>query len=90
MLLGMESLALLVSLLLLGLYGSALLALGFSFSRRPVLRVLTLGFAALAIAFGLWLTYTLWQGNGVLVGGIPVALGAFAAWNTLRRRPPRA
>ena len=81
----MESLALLVSLMLLGIYSTGLIAFGFSWIRNKVAKVLTLIFGSISVATGVWLVVNLFEGNGLLVGGIPVLLGVFSIWNTLRR-----
>ncbi len=81
----MESLALLVSIMLLVIFGAGFIAFGLSWFRSPVTRVLTYIFAAFSILSGLWLAVTLIDGNGLAVGFLPVALGAFSIFNTRRK-----
>jgi hypothetical protein len=80
-----ESLALLVSIMLLVIFGAGFIAFGLSWFRSPVTRVLTYIFAAFSILSGLWLAVTLIDGNGLAVGFLPVALGAFSIFNTRRK-----
>lgn len=81
----MESLAALVMAMLLVIYGSAFTAFGLSWSRKNVLRMVTLVLASVAISTGVWLAATLIEGNGIIVGGIPVAVGLLSLINSYRR-----
>lgn len=85
----MESLALLVSFILLSIYMSGLLAFGLSWIRNQTGKVLTLIFGSISILSGVWVAITLISGNGLMVGGIPVLLGALSIWNTLRVKKPK-
>lgn len=82
----METLAYLVVAILAGIYGSSLIAFGFSWGKAAWAGVITLIFASLGILTGLWIAIQLVDGNGLIVGGIPIAIGAFSVWNSLRRR----
>lgn len=82
----MEGLVAVVVAMLLVLYSSAILALALSWIRGGFLMIVSRVLAGFAIASGTWLAITLIDGNGVFVGGIPVLLGAFALFNSLRRK----
>ncbi|MEY4654933.1 MAG: hypothetical protein ACK5CU_04425 [Rhodoluna sp.] len=86
----MESLALLVSLMLLVIYLSGLIAFGLSWLRNRIGKILTLIFGSISVLSGAWVAITLISGNGLMVGGIPVLLGALSIWNTLRVNKPKA
>ena len=81
----MESLALAAAIIMLTIYGSALIGFGLSWIKNSAGKIITLVFAGFGILSGLWLGYTLIEGNGLLLAVIPVALSSFAVWNTLRR-----
>jgi uncharacterized membrane protein HdeD (DUF308 family) len=81
-----ESLALVVMGLLIGIYGSGLLSLFFSFSRNQIMRVLTLILGSISITSGAWLGFTLIAGNGALISIFPVLAGAAGIFNALRKR----
>ncbi|MEY3663599.1 MAG: hypothetical protein RI919_1115 [Actinomycetota bacterium] len=81
----MESLALLVSIMLLVIFGAGFIAFGLSWFRSQWARIATYVFAAFSILSGLWLAVTLIDGNGLAVGFLPVALGAFSIFNTRRK-----
>lgn len=80
----MESLALLVSLILLFIYGSGLIAFVLSWFQNKIARISSFVFSGISIVTGIWLAVTLINGNGVIVGGLPVALGVVSIWNALR------
>lgn len=82
----MEGLVAVVVTMLLVVYSSAILAVALSWMRRGFLMVVSRVFAGFAIATGIWMAVTLIDGNGIFVGGIPVLLGAFALFNSLRRK----
>ncbi len=86
----MESLALLVSLMLLVIYLSGLIAFGLSWLRNRIGKILTLIFGSISVLSGAWVAITLISGNGLMVGGIPVLLGVLSIWNTLRVNKPKA
>ena len=81
----MEGLVALVTAILLVIYSSGLFALAFSWTRNRIGRIVSRVFAVISIVTGIWLAITLIDGNGVMVGGIPVLLGAFSLYNSLRR-----
>jgi hypothetical protein len=81
----MEGLVALVTVILLVIYSSGLFALALSWTRNRIGRIISRVFAVISIVTGLWLAATLIDGNGVMVGGIPVLLGAFSLYNSLRR-----
>lgn len=81
----MESLAAVVTAMLLVIYGSAFTAFALSWSRKTPLRVATTVLASVAISTGVWLVASLIEGNGVIVGGIPVAVGLLSLINSYRR-----
>jgi hypothetical protein len=81
----MEGLAALVTVILLVIYSSGFFALALSWTRNRIGRIVSRVFAIISILTGLWLAIALIDGNGVMVGGIPVLLGAFSLYNSLRR-----
>ena len=81
----METLAALVTAILLVIYGSGLIAFGLAWSRNRVAMVISRVFAFVAMATGFWLGFTLMNANGFAVGGIPVLLGAASLVISLRR-----
>ena len=81
----MEDLALLVGLILIIVYGSGFISFGLSFIKSKVWQVVTYVFAGFAILAGLWLGFSLRDGNGLFIALIPLSLGVFAIWNTTRR-----
>jgi hypothetical protein len=82
----MEDLALIVSLMLLGVYGSSLAAFGLSWVRNRTAFVFTVIFGLIAIATGASLWVSLLDGNGPIIGSIPIAIGLVSIFNSLRRR----
>lgn len=81
----MEGLVALVTVILLVIYSSGLFALALSWTRNRIGRIVSRVFAVISTVTGIWLAITLIDGNGVMVGGIPVLLGAFSLYNSLRR-----
>lgn len=81
----MESLAAVVTVILLVIYGSGLIAFGLAWSRNRVAAVISRVFAFVAMASGFWLGFTLMNANSFAVGGIPVLLGAASLVISLRR-----
>ncbi len=81
----MEGLAALVTVILLVIYSSGLSALALAWAKSKWLRIASRTFAVMSILTGLWLAATLFEGNGVFVGGIPVALGAVSLFISIRR-----
>ena len=82
----MEGLVAFVTAILLVIYSSGLFALAFSWTRNRIGRIVSRVFAVISIVTGIWLALTLIDSNGVFVGGIPVLLGAFSLYNSLRRK----
>ena len=82
----MEGLVAFVTAILLVIYSSGLFALAFSWTRNRIGRIVSRVFAVISIVTGIWLAITLIDSNGVFVGGIPVLLGAFSLYNSLRRK----
>ena len=80
----MESLALMVALIMLTIYGSGLIAFILSWFKSKVTRIICFVFAGMAILSGLWIGATLTPGNGLNVGSIPVLLGGVSIWNAIR------
>ena len=81
----MDSLATLVTVILLVIYGSGLIAFGLAWSRNRVAMVISRVFAFVAMATGFWLGFTLMNTNGIAAGDIPVLLGAASLVISLRR-----
>jgi predicted PurR-regulated permease PerM len=81
----MEGLAALVTVILLVIYSSGLFAFALSWMRNRIGRIISRVFAVIAIVTGVLLAIVLIDGNGVMVGGIPVLLGAFSLYNSIRR-----
>lgn len=84
----MESLALLAALIVLVIYASAIIAFALSWIKHRVAKVITIIFAALGILSGAWILATLFEGNGIFIGSIPILVSVFAIWNTVRRSKP--
>jgi hypothetical protein len=76
--------------MLLVIYLSGLIAFGLSWLRNRIGKILTLIFGSISVLSGAWVAITLISGNGLMVGGIPVLLGALSIWNTLRVNKPKA
>ena len=85
----MESLALMVATILGLVFGSGMLALGLSWSRKRWLRIASMAAASVSILCGLMIAGQLFAGNGILIGSIPVALGVFAFINLYRHKGKR-
>jgi hypothetical protein len=81
----MESLATLVTLLLLAIYGSSVIALALAWSSNRIAIVVCRVFSFISMATGFWLGLTLMNENGWLVGGIPVLLGTAGLVVSVRR-----
>jgi len=82
----MESLALLVTLILLAVYGSGLIAFISSWFRNRVSEIITYIFSAISILAGIGLGFSLRDGNGFAIALIPMSLGILAVWNVRRRK----
>ena len=82
----MESLALLVTLMLLVVYGSGLIALISSCFRNRVSEMITYIFSAISVLSGVLFGFSLREGNGLFIAIIPITLGIFAVWNVKRRK----
>jgi hypothetical protein len=81
----MEGLAALVTVILLVIYSSGLFAFALSWMRNRIGRIVSRVFAVIAIVTGVLLAIVLIDGNGIMVGGLPVLLGAFSLYNSIRR-----
>lgn len=81
----MESLAAFVAALLAAIYGSGLLAFGLAWSRNRFAKLASRIFAVLSIATGFWLGFAVMNSNSLVLGGIPVVLGALALFISFRR-----
>ena len=81
----MESLAILVTVLLAAIYGSGVIALALAWTRNRIAMIVSRVFAFISMATGFWLFLTLFEGNGLFVGGIPVLLGAASLVISIRR-----
>ena len=81
----MESLALLVSMMLLVVYTSGVTAFVASWLRSSKAKIVTNLFGAISIISGVLLWFSLRDGNGFFVGIIPISLGVFAILNHRRR-----
>ena len=82
----MESLALLVTVILLAVYGSGLIAFISSWFKSRVSEIITYIFSAISVLSGALLGYSLRDGNGFVIALIPISLGIFSAWNFKRRK----
>jgi hypothetical protein len=83
----MESLALLVTVILIAIYSSGFIAFIASWFKNHIALFVAKSFGIVAIVSGAWLGFTLRDGNGFFVGSIPVLLGLFAVWNSRHRKP---
>jgi hypothetical protein len=81
----MESLAILVTIMIVAIYGSGVAAFTASWLKGPKAKFTTNFFAAISVISGGWLWFTLSDGNGFFVGIIPISLGVFAILNHRRR-----
>jgi TctA family transporter len=82
----MESLALLVSIIILAIFSSAFVAVALSFSDSKVARTFVFIFAPLSSAAGLWLGFAAKSTGSWVMGLIVVGLGVFSLWNSNRNR----
>jgi len=82
----MESLALLVSLIVLFGYGSGLIAFISSWFRNRVSEIITYILSVISIVAGSGLGFSLRDGNGFAMALIPISLGILALWNVKRRK----
>ncbi len=81
----MEGLAAVVTFILLVIYSSGFSALALAWAKSKWLRIASRTFAAIAIVSGFWLAATLFEGNGIFVGGVPILLGAISLAISIRR-----
>ena len=81
----MESLALVVTVIVLFIYGSGIAAFTASWFKSSKAKLITSFFGAISIISGGWLWLSLSDGNGFFVGIIPISLGVFAILNYRRR-----
>lgn len=82
----MESLAFVVIVILVTIYGSGFIALAASWFRNDIAALTSKTLGTVAIVSGLWLGFILRDWNGLFLGSIPVLLGSFAIWNSQRRK----
>jgi hypothetical protein len=82
----MESLALLVTVILLAVYGSGFIAFISSWFRNRVSEIITYIFSSISIVAGVLLGFSLRDGNGMAIALIPISLGIISVWNVRRRK----
>jgi hypothetical protein len=82
----MESLALLVTVILLAVYGSGFIAFISSWFRNRVSEIITYIFSSISIVAGILLGFSLRAGNGIAIALIPMSLGIVSVWNVRRRK----
>ena len=82
----MESLALLVTVILLAVYGSGLIAFISSWFKSRVSEIITYIFSAISVLSGALLGFSLRDGNGLFIALIPMSLGIISVWNIKRRK----
>jgi hypothetical protein len=82
----MESLALLVTVILLAVYGSGFIAFISSWFKNRVSEILTYIFSSISIVAGVLLGFSLRDGNGMAIALIPISLGIISVWNVRRRK----
>lgn len=81
----MESLALAAAVIVLTIYGSAVIGFALSWVRRRWAEIVSYVLSAVGIVTGVWLGIQLLDGNGIMIASIPVILGVFGIWNARRR-----
>ena len=86
----MESLALLVTVMLLVVYGSGFIAFISSWLRNRISEIVTYVFSTISILSGALVGFSLREGNGLLIAVIPVSLGLLSVWNVKRRQKTSA
>ena len=86
----MESLALLVTVMLLVVYGSGFIAFISSWFRNRISEIVTYVFSTISILSGALVGFSLREGNGLLIAIIPVSLGLLSVWNVKRRQKTSA
>jgi hypothetical protein len=82
----MESLALLVTVILLAVYGSGFIAFISSWFRNRVSEIVTYVFSTVSILSGALIGISLREGNGIFVALLPMSLGIISVWNVRRRK----
>jgi hypothetical protein len=82
----MESLALLVTVILLAVYGSGFIAFISSWFRNRVSEIATYVLSTISILSGALVGISLREGNGFYVALLPISLGIFSVWNVKRRK----
>jgi len=82
----MESLALLVSIIILATFSSVFVAVALSFAESSVARGFVYFLAVLSSAAGLWMGYATSSTGGWVMGLIITALGIASIWNSNRVR----
>lgn len=81
-----ESLALVVAVIVLSVYGAMLIGFVTSWFQKTWARWVTYIFSGFGMVSGTLLGVQLIDGNGLMIAGIPVVVGAFSVWNVTRRR----
>ena len=82
----MESLVLLVTVILLAVYGSGFIAFISSWFRNRVSEIATYVLSTISILSGALVGISLREGNGFFVALLPISLGIFSVWNVKRRK----
>jgi len=82
----MESLALLVTLILVTIYGSGLIAFISSWFRNRASEIITYIFSGISVVAGILLGISLRDGNGIAIALLPISLGIISVWNVKRRK----
>jgi len=82
----MESLALLVTGMLLAVYGSGFIAFISSWFRNRASEIATYVFSTISILSGALVGISLREGNGFFVALLPISLGIISVWNVKRRK----
>jgi hypothetical protein len=82
----MESLALLVTVILLAVYGSGFIAFISSWFRNRVSEIATYVLSTISVLSGALVGFSLREGNGLFIAIIPISLGIFSVWNVKRRK----
>lgn len=82
----MESLALLVTLLLLADISMVGIAVGLSFVDNKIARGFTIAFSAIPAAFSLYVAIATKSQGSWIMALVVFAIGAFAIWNSFRVR----
>jgi hypothetical protein len=82
----MQDLAFIAVAMLLGVYGSGIIAFVLSWFRNTITFVLALVFSVISIISGIAVGNALIDSNGFLIALLPVTFGVLSIVNALRRR----